>query len=87
VLPDRLFAGLNVTRSLEGKAEVKEAVGNEPARVGLVPTATRRRDPARAEIDEVAVGRLGLRLIARDLQSARVSPKTARTMGRDLHGT
>jgi hypothetical protein len=40
VLLERVVTTRDVTQGLEGQTEVKETVGNEPARMSLVTTAT-----------------------------------------------
>src|ERR1035437_9023163 len=87
VLGERVLAGQAVARFLEGKAQMQVGVGYEAARVGLVTTEAGRRDPARAEADDLIVSRGGFLLIACDLQSAGVGPETAGALGRGLHGT
>jgi hypothetical protein len=87
VLFERVITGWDVTRGFEGQTQVKETVGNEAACVSFMTTAAGRGDPAHAETNELTVSGVGLRLIARDLQSAGVGPETAGAMGRGRHGT
>lgn len=86
VLLERLVAGQDVPRVLEGQAQVQERVGYEAARVRLVTTAAGRGDSAHAEPDEVTVSGAGLRLIAGDLQGAGVGPLTPGATGCGRHG-
>jgi hypothetical protein len=81
------IAGRDATRGFESQSEMKERVSDKAAGVSLVTTATRRGNAAQTETNEETVSCARRRLIAATLQGARVSPETARAMGRRRYGT